>query len=468
LSLVETTTDDVNWDITTYKYNDDGIRVEKDNNGTVTTYLVDSHNHTGFAQVLEEWDTTSTPTITKTYIIGDDIIGEADNTGDITYLLYDGQGSVRHHSDSNGNLIAYSGCDTFAYDAYGQRVDPLKDVINKGLFYTGEMYDSESDQYYLRARYYNPLNGRFNRVDPFSGSLSEPQSLHKYLYCHNNPVNYIDPTGNFTTILGAVSALSIQSVMYSIIGIALGDAFTGGKICAGISSFFSAIISPGLWASAALGVVSSFAGLITNAKALLKMVAIAILSCIFWVVNIAMTLWNTLKTSGMIGDIVNSGLSPDEIGTVVAFLVATVIIVAIVSFAIGTAIKAAGKGLGGIRGNKIRGDQARSYVAAREGTRTIEKTVVCNGKVRRMDVITDGPLKLGIETKVGRTYLTKDVRRQLARDIKILRSRKHKIDSIQWEFFESSVTGQGGPSGPLLEKLGKLGINVNIHNNISF
>ncbi len=83
LSLVKTTTDGVNWDITMYKYNDDGIRIEKNDNGTITTYLVDSHNHTGFAQVLEEWDTTSTPTLTKTYIIGDDVIGQADD--DITF-----------------------------------------------------------------------------------------------------------------------------------------------------------------------------------------------------------------------------------------------------------------------------------------------------------------------------------------------------------------------------------------------
>ncbi len=52
-------------------------------------------------------------------IIGDDVVGEADNVGYIKYLLYDGQGSVRHHSNSSGNLIAYSGCDTFASNHQG-------------------------------------------------------------------------------------------------------------------------------------------------------------------------------------------------------------------------------------------------------------------------------------------------------------------------------------------------------------
>jgi hypothetical protein len=53
--------------------------------------------------------------------------------------------------------------------------------------------------YYLRASYY------------------DPQSLHKYLYCHANPVNAIDPSGQFFTMAGAISAVSIQSVMGGII-----------------------------------------------------------------------------------------------------------------------------------------------------------------------------------------------------------------------------------------------------------
>jgi len=63
------------------------------------------------------------------------------------------------------------------------------------ILYAGEQFDTDALQYYLRERYYNPLNGRFNRIDPFSGNTHDPQSLHKYLYGHNNPVNGIDPSG---------------------------------------------------------------------------------------------------------------------------------------------------------------------------------------------------------------------------------------------------------------------------------
>jgi hypothetical protein len=58
---------------TEYKYNPQGIRVQKDVDGVVTDYLIDPYNHTGFAQVIEEttYDTTTT---TMFYPIGDDVL----------------------------------------------------------------------------------------------------------------------------------------------------------------------------------------------------------------------------------------------------------------------------------------------------------------------------------------------------------------------------------------------------------
>ncbi len=118
-------------------------------------------------------------------------------------------------------LISYYGsgqnCDTFAYDAYGNRVDPLKYTagVTEGLFYCGEQWDAKAKMYYLRSRYYNPLTGLFNQMDSFAGSPQDPQSLHKYLYCHANPVNNIDPEGKFS--YGDVTlAMAIRSVLFLI------------------------------------------------------------------------------------------------------------------------------------------------------------------------------------------------------------------------------------------------------------
>jgi RHS repeat-associated protein len=65
------------------------------------------------------------------------------------------------------------------------------------MLYSGEQFDPNLQMQYLRARYYNQNAGVFNRVDPFNGNMGDPQSLHKYSYCHQNPVMGIDPSGEF-------------------------------------------------------------------------------------------------------------------------------------------------------------------------------------------------------------------------------------------------------------------------------
>lgn len=229
LQRIETTISG-NTDVVEYVYNDTGIRVQKiedpDGTPTVTTYLIDPANHTGYAQVLEETiDDGSTTLKTTTYTLGDDVIAQAKTDWawnvdqweiatqhDTRTLLYDGHGSVRQHAASNGVLVAYThdpggenhDYNNFNYDAYGHAITPLPE--KDGLYYTGEMFDSDADQYYLRVRYYDPSNGRFNRVDPYAGNMQDPQSLHKYLYCHANPVNGIDPSGEISQFFLTSSA----------------------------------------------------------------------------------------------------------------------------------------------------------------------------------------------------------------------------------------------------------------------
>jgi RHS repeat-associated protein len=67
---------------------------------------------------------------------------------------------------------------------------------------SAEQYDSDLGLYYLRARYYNPLTGRFLSRDPNNpepvdedGVPTDPKALHKYLYAHGDPVNRTDPSG---------------------------------------------------------------------------------------------------------------------------------------------------------------------------------------------------------------------------------------------------------------------------------
>ncbi|MFL9458191.1 RHS repeat-associated core domain-containing protein [Tolypothrix bouteillei VB521301_2] len=92
--------------------------------------------------------------------------------------------------------------DTYTYDAFGKLIGSSGSTDNNYLF-TGEQYDEDLEQYYLRQRYYDPNTGRFTRRDVYEGRLEEPLTLHKYLYANGNPVNLIDPSG-----LNAILAMS--------------------------------------------------------------------------------------------------------------------------------------------------------------------------------------------------------------------------------------------------------------------
>src|SRR6201987_5267575 len=84
--------------------------------------------------------------------------------------------------------------DTYEYDAYGNSFTVSGTTPNE-MMYRGEQFDSDLGLYYLRARYYNPLTGRFMSRDLEDGKPVDPKSLHKYLYADGDPVNLKDPTG---------------------------------------------------------------------------------------------------------------------------------------------------------------------------------------------------------------------------------------------------------------------------------
>jgi RHS repeat-associated protein len=170
-----------------YLYDADGIRVVSVIDGIETRYLVDTNRP--YAQVLEEYD--SNGDILTSYVYGHRLISQERN-GDRSFYHPDGLGSIRVLTDETGQVT-----DTYAYDAYGKLLNVTGDTQNSYL-YTGEQYDTITDSYYLRARYYNPEMGRFLSSDPFEGWLTDPLSLTNYPYVHGNPVNATDPSGLVT------------------------------------------------------------------------------------------------------------------------------------------------------------------------------------------------------------------------------------------------------------------------------
>ena len=67
--------------------------------------------------------------------------------------------------------------DSYEYDAFGNSFTVSGSTPNSYL-YRGEYFDSDLSLYYLRARWMNPLTGRFMSRDPNAGVFVAPISLH--------------------------------------------------------------------------------------------------------------------------------------------------------------------------------------------------------------------------------------------------------------------------------------------------
>jgi RHS repeat-associated protein len=191
-----------------YFYNQSGIRTREEMTGSVNQtniFLNDPQNLTGFSQVLEELPSVGA-TPTASYTIGSQVISQK-KSGTNSYFMADGHGSTRLLTDTNGVIS-----DRYSYDAYGNALDFTFGTLNPprtAMLYSAERFDSDLQQYYLRARYYNPAIGRFGVQDQVDGTPNDPLSLHKYAYCQNNPVNARDPSGN-ETLIGLSFAMSIR------------------------------------------------------------------------------------------------------------------------------------------------------------------------------------------------------------------------------------------------------------------
>jgi RHS repeat-associated protein len=102
-----------------------------------------------------------------------------------SFYQADGLGSITSLSNSSGVPS-----NTYVYDSFGQPTVSTGTTTNP-FRYTGRELDSETGTYYYRARFYDPVIGRFKSEDP-TGVKS---GLHYYLYTKNKPTNFADPTG---------------------------------------------------------------------------------------------------------------------------------------------------------------------------------------------------------------------------------------------------------------------------------
>lgn len=184
--------------VVSFKYDPFGRRIEKsavrtgrgrNRDSSVHSYIYDSQ-----ALILDYEDATRhsphngiEPTVTK-YVYGPNIDEPLAITqsNEVYFYHADGLGSIVALTDGRQKVVA-----SYNYDSFGNIEGRVSEQI-QSFTYTAREYDNETGLFYYRARYYDPMIGRFIQKDPieFAGG-----DVNLYGYTYNNPVNYIDPMG---------------------------------------------------------------------------------------------------------------------------------------------------------------------------------------------------------------------------------------------------------------------------------
>ena len=181
-----------------YKYNNDGIRIQKRTATEIHDYILDGTN------ILKELvtDTGGCPKYTNEYLYDlDGTVCGIKHNGTAYYFYKNLQGDVIAITDANGAVVA-----RYTYDAWG--VPTIKEdtsgcnIATVNPFrYRGYYYDTETKLYYLQSRYYDPEIGRFINADEaqmIRNINSESKLVNLLAYCENDVVNCVDLEGFFS------------------------------------------------------------------------------------------------------------------------------------------------------------------------------------------------------------------------------------------------------------------------------
>jgi RHS repeat-associated protein len=143
-------------------------------------------------------DLNATGGVVRTYVWGpgiDNLLAMTTygGTTNTYYPLKDHLGSVLALTDDAGNIV-----ESYRYDAWGRTTvydaggNPLSaSAVGNRYCWQGREYSWKTGLYFFRARWYDPITGRWLSNDPIGIS----GGLNQYVFCGNNPVNFRDPFG---------------------------------------------------------------------------------------------------------------------------------------------------------------------------------------------------------------------------------------------------------------------------------
>ena len=258
----------------TFTYNSDGLRTSRTNGTTTYDYVYNG------SQLMQM--TVTTTSATHVFHFTYDASGTPLSftlNGTLYYYATNLQGDVVAVLNASGGIAV-----DYNYTAWGTHIgstitsDPNWATIFlfNPLQYRGYVYDWETGLCYLQSRYYNPEIGRFINADDivYMGSDGTLLSHNLFVYCNNNPVVYMDDSGNSATLItlgimavggliGAVVSAAAStvtqysltgSVNWSSVGVSAVTGFVSGAIAASPIGIVGQIVLGGVIGGASYAV----------------------------------------------------------------------------------------------------------------------------------------------------------------------------------------------------------------------
>ena len=177
----------------TMTYDANGMRTKRESNSTTYEYV-----YSGSLLSSMKSHNSSTGDRSWFYFIYDagGLPMAVEYKGTLYYYVTNLQGNVIAIINSSGNQVV-----GYRYDAWGNVLTvsgSMSTTLGKEnpLRYRGYVFDRETNLYYLESRYYNPKTGRFLNADGYTATGQGFVGNNMYAYCLNNPVNWMDESGD--------------------------------------------------------------------------------------------------------------------------------------------------------------------------------------------------------------------------------------------------------------------------------